>query len=616
MTTLAPPLTNAAINLTALRDHSRQEITKILKGAGDKKALVLDKNLSGPLSLVAEMDLFKKNGVEEIFFLTEPELELNSKNIVYMVRPEVKLMELIASQVRAHKKHPATRDKTYSVYFVPRKTLLCEKRLESLGVLGDIKTAALHLELIAVDEDVLSLEMPLSFRECYLDGDPSSLFVVAKSLMKLQSTFGLIPTIHGKGDCAHQVFQLMQRMRREQDAFAFEAGTIPEIDSLVLIDRTVDKVTPLLTQLTYEGLIDELYGIKNSYIDMSAEVLGDKAGSAVKRKIVLNSNDNLFKEIRDLNFRVLGPVLHKKAEFVQATYAKRNDVSNVSDLHAYMQKFKNAHAEHNFLQTHTNIATDIGVTFKSKVFDTRLDVERSMLLNEDSKIAEDYIEDKIARMEPITHVLRLLCLLSLTTEIKPKKYEFFKRELIQAYGFETLFTLNNLEKLGLFGKPRRSNWATLRKALRLVVDRDKVPLDPPVDISYVYSGYAPLSVRLIELASKTGWKKIPEVLDLLPGKCFEQQQEVTPSQMEEKVADKAKLEQKEGGGSRKPLTLVYFLGGVTMSEISALRHLSERENHGREYLVATTKLVSGNTLLESVYEQVENELEQRKASRK
>ena len=34
-------------------------------------------------------------------------------------------------------------------------------------------------------------------------------------------------------------------------------------DSLIIIDRRVDMITPLLTQLTYEGLIDEVIHIKN-----------------------------------------------------------------------------------------------------------------------------------------------------------------------------------------------------------------------------------------------------------------------------------------------------------------------------------------------------------------
>lgn len=36
-----------------------------------------------------------------------------------------------------------------------------------------------------------------------------------------------------------------------------------KVDSLIILDRRVDMITPLLTQLTYEGLIDEMIGIKN-----------------------------------------------------------------------------------------------------------------------------------------------------------------------------------------------------------------------------------------------------------------------------------------------------------------------------------------------------------------
>jgi Proteins involved in synaptic transmission and general secretion, Sec1 family len=39
-----------------------------------------------------------------------------------------------------------------------------------------------------------------------------------------------------------------------------------KVDSLVILDRRVDMITPLLTQLTYEGLIDELIGIKNGML--------------------------------------------------------------------------------------------------------------------------------------------------------------------------------------------------------------------------------------------------------------------------------------------------------------------------------------------------------------
>ena len=54
----------------------------------------------------------------------------------------------------------------------------------------------------------------------------------------------------------------MMRMRREMAGS--EPQITPQIDNLLIIDRNVDPLTPLLTQLTYEGLIDEIFSINNS----------------------------------------------------------------------------------------------------------------------------------------------------------------------------------------------------------------------------------------------------------------------------------------------------------------------------------------------------------------
>lgn len=55
---------------------------------------------------------------------------------------------------------------------------------------------------------------------------------------------------------------MMIRMKRE---FSGSQNPIfPIFDTLLLLDRNVDLISPLATQLTYEGLIDEIYGIQNS----------------------------------------------------------------------------------------------------------------------------------------------------------------------------------------------------------------------------------------------------------------------------------------------------------------------------------------------------------------
>ncbi len=49
----------------------------------------------------------------------------------------------------------------------------------------------------------------------------------------------------------------------------------PEIDTLLLIDRDVDLVTPMVTPLTYEALIDDIIGIESGSIKVDAAMLGD-----------------------------------------------------------------------------------------------------------------------------------------------------------------------------------------------------------------------------------------------------------------------------------------------------------------------------------------------------
>lgn len=53
-------------------------------------------------------------------------------------------------------------------------------------------------------------------------------------------------------------------MRKKREMADTENQLPPQIDSVLLLDRSVDLLTPLFTQLTYEGLIDEFYDIQNS----------------------------------------------------------------------------------------------------------------------------------------------------------------------------------------------------------------------------------------------------------------------------------------------------------------------------------------------------------------
>ena len=61
----------------------------------------------------------------------------------------------------------------------------------------------------------------------------------------------------------------------------------------------------------------------------------------------------------------------------------------------------------------------------------------------------------------------------------------------------------------------------------------------------------------------------------------------------------------DGGGG---VTLVFFIGGVTFFEISAIRWLRRNAKPRRQYMVATTHIASGEQMIGSLLRPFENNL--------
>ena len=56
----------------------------------------------------------------------------------------------------------------------------------------------------------------------------------------------------------------------------------------------------------------------------------------------------------------------------------------------------------------------------------------------------------------------------------------------------------------------------------------------------------------------------------------------------------------EENGENRRTVLVVFIGGVTFAEISALRFMSSQGGLNCNFIVMTTKLINGNSLLKSL----------------
>ncbi|KAK3422277.1 hypothetical protein EUGRSUZ_G02865 [Eucalyptus grandis] len=499
-------------------------------------------------------------------------------------------MKFICSHIHGDQSKGFQRE--YYVYFVPRRAVACEKIFEEEKVHQLLTIGDYPLYLIPMDEDVLSFELDLAYKESLVDGDTSSLWHIAKAIHKLEFAFGVIPNVRAKGRGSVRVADILNRMQAEEPVSSSDI-VVPEINTLILLDREVDMVTPMCSQLTYEGLLDEFLHVNNGSVELDASIMGAQQ-EGKKMKVPLNSSDKLFKEIRDLNFEVVVQVLRQKATSMKQDYTEMTTTSQtVSELKDFVKKL-NSLPE---MTRHINLAQHLS-TFTSKPsFLARLDMEHTLVEAQSYDICFEYIEEMIHKQEPFVNVLRMLILFSITNAGLPKKhFDYLRRELLHSYGFEHMATLNNLEKAGLLKKQEsKSNWLTIKRALQLVVDDTDTA--NPNDIAYVFSGYAPLSIRLVQNAIRSGWRPIEEILRMLPGPHSElKRSRFASSQSNDSLQD-ASVDKVTGG--RRSLVLVVFVGGVTFAEISALRFLSSQEGMAYDIIVGTTKVISGQTLTET-----------------
>ena len=520
---------------------------------------------------------------------------------MYLVRPTIESMQMVAAHIMQHGERG--QKKEYEVVFVPRRTMICERVLEDRGVYSEVTIRELHMDLVALDTDVLTLDLGSSYFDAFHDDDSTSLFYTARALMKLQVMYGFFAHVRAFGAKGKMVGDMILRMRRElmEDE---ASGVAPEMDSVVIVDRNVDLVSCLATQKTYEGLISEIFTITNSQCELDSEIVavGEDRNKKLppKMRYPLNSDDDTFRDLRDLPISHVGRALQSKARECAEFIRKKDELHSIIEIKNYVKKLPSVQAMQKSTDIHANIVKRMGTTMRSPVFEDSVDVEMSFLHDVPSQVeVDDYIDGLISKNTPVHIPLRLLCLQSVCSGgLKAKRLDQVRRDIIQQYGFHLLRGLDSLGRLGLLRAYERSAFA-LTKAVRqgtrcCAQDQE----DELTDIHFAFSRYAPLSVRCVQgLVATLPFAERPaeqEFLKHLPG---------GPPliQSQARTAAVAVASSASGDKVAKSITCVVFVGGVTHAEISALRFLASKDA-SREFIIVTTKLIDTKTFLGAILE--------------
>uniref|UniRef100_A0AAR2K0J6 Vacuolar protein sorting-associated protein 33B n=1 Tax=Pygocentrus nattereri TaxID=42514 RepID=A0AAR2K0J6_PYGNA len=573
-------------DFSLLKRLARDQLIYLLEQLPGKKDLFIDADLMSLLDRIANVTTLKQHEVDKLYKVELKPIVSTSDQLCFLIRPRIQTVKWIADIVNSDK--ASGRFRRYKIIFTPQKFYACETVLEEQGVYGDVTTDEWAFYLLPLDDDIISLELPEFFRDNFLEGDQRWVTTAGSALRLVYSLYGPFSKVYGIGRCAKMVYESW----RDQVEDGEQKARQPEIGNVFLIDRDVDFVTPLCSQVVYEGLVDDIFRIKCGSVEFGPEV----TSSDKSLKVMVNSQDKVFNEIRNEHFSNVFGFLSQKARNLQTAYDKRRGM-DIQQMKTFVsEELKGLKQEHRLLSLHIGASECIMKKKTKQDFQELLKTEHSLLEGFEVRECISFIEEHINR------------------QVRQHK----QSKTIVSYGIEHLLTFANLKQIGLLveqqpgetltvmeskvgklvndktaGKltdafsslAKKSNFRALSKRLVLIPKSgEEYDLRVPRDMAYIFSGaYIPLSCKLIEqVLERDGWTGLEEVTRMLNGHEFA----VTGPPQDHCRTDPQRI------------ILVMFLGGCTYSEISALRFLGREK--GYKFIVLTTAITNSARLLEAL----------------
>jgi hypothetical protein len=487
-----------------------------------------------------------------------------------------------------------------NIIFIPEETTKIIEYMIEMNHLNAFGIFNFSIDIMPIDYDLFSLDNDESFREIYIDKNNSSIEKLADIMLKFEVAFGKVKHKYIKGNNAKLFCDLLLNKEEEHNIKSTD-----EIFGTIVFDRSVDFITPFISNLTFEGLVDEYFGINKGYIKVKRKSF--KANFSNEDKKIRPEADMSYPLISDMNkfycdlrcfhYLTVTKYLMSISEHIKYLRDNKNNLKSTSEINAALVDLNKLIDSNSFLNDNMEMINQIFKIINDEDYQTK---EFSILKGTSQTNSETFYDDYIIDKKDMHKILNLMILESLTGS-GISNYEKFKKDILAVYGYQNLFLFRNLEKLEWLKekdklslkKLFKSNYEQINEKLHLY--NEDFVLGQTDDLSYVHQGYCPISLRLIEKVGEGGWSEIKDVFQLIPG--------VTHYPSNEYEISKP----------REDLNTIFlvFLGGVTYTEIEGVRYLnrkykqiydnsSEENKTRKQFIIITTQILSSKKLLSSL----------------
>jgi hypothetical protein len=458
--------------------------------------------------------------------------------------------------------------------------------------LEKLNLVELHLDLLPLESWAFIVPCPRCFARCFIDNDLTDVYTIARSLCKLEIVLGAPRRVFTVGSIAESVYDLLE----QQKAQIGESNRNPDSTffDLFIIDRTADLVTPLLTQMTYGGLIDEKFNVSYGYLDLPGDYPPNQLLPADRRLLLSDEADEVYWKARGLP--VLDALDHilSLIQEIKDIKVKLNQTAGTSAWNANGLRAARLNKMKPYMEVHLDLLQRV---FPPKWLERlALDFEYSMLVGNE---VDPSLILRLINCGRATDGIRLLCLYSqLTKGVDSKLYGDVLRRLIGAVGIPVARDIANFDKCGLLRLQTgilsafwaKSRFEPVSQQLKCVLSSLERKTDPdgndagPADVGAAYDKYVPLVVRVVQAGIQGRWGS-PDVEGAL--KKLEIPHKVhAPPELPNPPVKKV---------------LVFVIGGVTESEAGIFHQLGTVLFHDEvEFHVGTTAITSGRRFIREI----------------
>ena len=577
------------IELSIFKEHIENNFLNILDTLPkSEKRLVYEESCLPKLLFFTTREKLSSKKVQKDFIkLKSGILMAGCPTIIYIIPPKKECLEIIDKHIEGNNKksddnkEEARKTIEYHIIFFPKINLECENYIKDSYNNAYFNKHNLNMDIYPLDHEILSLELNQSFHELYVTNNYNSLFLLNRAIIKYETVFGKIKYKYYLGSLGKKLKELLEDEEKNINLDE-EQSTL----ACILFDRSIDMITPLITNNVYEALLDDNFNINLNEISVPLKMLDNNTTKKdAIQKIDLSKKDKFYTKIKDYGFnqiRAYLPLrLQEQNKIIEESKKRTTDLAKIQED---LKNFVKVKEERASLTNHINLADYIGKKERYPLSRFYYTYEQGLLYGGVPDKFFEFIFDEIRKKSEEYDILKIICLYSIINSgYKNKIYDQLRKEFFLVYGFQELFLWRNLEKLGVLkSADGKSIYQLILKKLNLI-NEEQFESKEQKDISYIYNGFCPIFLKILEKMLEKGWASMKDILKELSGEYEYPQDE------SEIISTKAD----------KQFILLIFIGGITYGELAGIRYLNSKLRN-KKFIIITTNMINSKKIFDQM----------------